>query len=235
MKKVHSILSLASCLIVPASLFVSGCNTTPKPAPVATAQAKRIAEHQADYAALPADTQKQLAEGIISRGQNMKAVYVALGRPDLIVTTPDAKTITWTYRSYIPPVVATRKVVMESENKTILDSRSPLTDTFDAWNSKLLKHDFNTPDIIPKAPTQSWSDYGKYRENYEMAGTAGAKAAIRLRARNEYREALTVPLISSPDPVKLDVIFVHQLVDEVIINDSTSALRLHAESPATAP
>ncbi len=229
--------SYAACLAALTLVFAVGCNTTPATTPTtaSTPQAKRIAEHQAEYTALPATTQKEIAEGIIAKGQSMKLVYLALGRPDRIVTTPNAKTITWTYRNYVSPVIATNKVVTGNAPMTSLSNSSPLTDTYEAWNNKLLKHDefggarLRAEDrIAPKAPTQSWSDYGKYRLKVEMAGTPEARASLNKRAEIEYEEAVKLPPISSPDPMKLDIVFIDQVVSDAIIDDSFSAFSAHA-------
>ncbi len=218
------------------SLFAFAGNATTAAAPaMAKPQAKRIAEHPDAYAALPAATQKELAEGIITKGQNMKLVYLALGRPDVIVTTPDAKTITWTYRNYVSPVIATNKVVTGNAPMTPLSNSSPLNDTFDAWNNKLLKHDeFGGPRlsaldrIAAKAPTQSWADYGKYRLKIAMSNNPAEISSLNKRAEVEYEDAVRLPPISSPDPMKLDVVFINQLVSDAIIDDSFSAFSVHA-------
>ncbi len=234
-------------LITFAFLLTSICSAAPASETVASsAQAKRIAEHPEAFAALPADTRQQLAEGRISQGQNMKLVYLALGRPDHIVTTPDAKTITWTYRNYLSPVIATNKTVIGRETKQNFANGSPLQDTMDAWNNGMEKHEIPVtgtassrwePKVTPKAPNQTWAEYAKYRNNLEMARRgldqpdAAIKAVMQNMSKNaelEYREALTLPLISSPDPVKLDVIFVDQLVSDAIVDESFSAFSAHA-------
>ncbi len=220
----------------------SAASSSPSP------QAKRITEFQSEYAALPADTQEQLANGIIAKGQNMKLVYLALGRPSRIVTTPNAKTITWTYHNYVSPVISTNKTVVGRETKQNFANNSPLQDTMDAWNNRLQKHEIPNspqgsdltrwePQIIPKAPTQSWAEYAKYRNNVEMVKGIADRASgdalramknITKRAELEYREALMIPPISSPDPVKLDVVFVDQLVSDAIVDESFSAFSAHA-------
>lgn len=215
----------------PAALILFGvaaCNTTAPTAaaPIVTPQRTRIAELQADYHALSATAQKQVAEGVVARDFDMKSVYIALGRPDHIVTTPNAKAITWTYDRYVPPVVSTNKVITGNDPRSIQARNSPLFDTMDAWNNGMQKHEIieaGNTEIIAKAPTQSWGEYSKYRKNYEMAGTPAAKAAIRERARQEYHAALRIPPITSPDPVKLSVLFVDQHVTDVIIDESQSA------------
>lgn len=247
MKKMPPRFAVSLGLATAAWLILPACNTTTPASSartaIATPQATRIAEYQADYAVLPATTQKQLANGIIAKGQNMKLVYVALGRPDLIVTTPDGKIITWTYRNYTTPVIGTNRTVVGRESKVNLANHSPLQDTMDAWSNKLLKHEvpgtvtneapgFGAALIIAKAPTQSWAEYGKYRENLRAITDSGrppnqaeriALRAINERAENAYDEALTIPVIASPDPIKLDVIFFDQHVSDAIVNDSFSA------------
>ncbi len=230
-------LSLAVLLAWP----LTGCNTTPAPttpsaAPSATPQMQRAAKYRADYDAQPALTQKQLSEGNIARGQDMKLVYIALGRPDVIITTPNAKIITWTYTNYLPPVIATNKVVIGDQ--PFQANHSPLFETMDAWNNGLQKHEIieaGNTDIVAKSPTQSWADYGKYRKDYEMAGTQGAKDAIEQRARLEYRESLLIPPITSPDPVQLTVVFIDRQVVDVTIDESVSAFSGRALALPTAP
>ncbi len=243
-------------LIAFAILLTSIGNAAPASETVAlsSSQAKRIAEHPDAFAALPANTQQQIAEGRISRGQNLKLVYLALGRPDRIVTTPDAKTITWTYRNYLSPVIATNKTVVGRETKQNLANGSPLQDTMDAWNNRLVKHEVPDspqgndlakwePKVIAKAPTQSWADYGKYRLNLQMAEqrptntlpeevVRSVRKNMGKRAEVEYQDSLTIPPISSPDPIQLDVIFVDQSVSDAIVDESFSAFSLH---PLTLP
>jgi len=245
MKKRPSIFTFTTVSVaVLASWLTTACNTTtPSSATTpATPQAQRIAEYKSDYDTQPAETQKQLAEGIIAKGQNLKLVYLALGRPDRIVTTPDAKTITWTYRNYVSPNTRANKTVMGNAPANSLPSSSPLTDTFDAWNNNLLKHDefggsrVSIIDrVAAKAPTQSWSSYGKYRLNVEMASTPAAKASLNKRAEEDYKEAITIPPISSPDPIQLDVIFIDQRVSDAIIDDSFSAFSIRPEIHSSAP
>lgn len=234
MKKLLARPSFIIGLSVLTALFLSACNTTSTVSPIAAAQATRIAEYQTDYAALPPATQKQLTDGLISKGQNLKLVYLALGQPDRILITPDGKAITWTYLNYVSPVAVTNKVVLGNKSYGPAGGSSPLHETMDAWNNNLLKHEIRDPGdplsgdgrIVAKASTQSWSDYGKYRLKYSMAGTKEARKSIELNQREAYQEALTIPPIASPDPIKLDVLFVDQQVTDAIVDDSFSAFSL---------
>jgi hypothetical protein len=207
-------------------LFITACNTTP--APEATPANPRIAEHQADYAAQPDDIRQQLTEGLIARGQTMKLVYVALGRPDRIVTTPDAKTVTWTYHNYVPPFHTANKVVKGKESLSHLEPDHPLNDVFEAWRHGLQRREYGgnpldkgTP--IPKEPNQSWSDYARYRRTLEGAGTAEAKLMVNARAKEEVKELRVIDPVTAPTPVKLEVVFIDRVVADAIVNDSTSA------------
>lgn len=240
---------LAAAAVLALTWLLTACNTTAPtaaaPAPAA-AQNPRITEYKADYDALPATTQKQLADGLISQGQNMKLVYVALGRPDRIVITPDGKSIIWTYQNYIPPVINTSRTVVGAQTKpNFSQNNSPLHDSLDAWNNNVLKHEVPyspqgsdmskwEPQIVRKAPTQSWAEYGKYRSQIDAvkgrdaAASTNPEVIARLKniakeAEIAYQEALTIPVIASPDPLKLEIIFFDHRVVDAIVDDSFSA------------
>jgi hypothetical protein len=199
-----------------------------------TPQAARIAEHPRDYAALPAADQQQVAEGLIARGQRMKIVYIALGRPDVIVTTPDAKTVTWTYRNYVPPFKGTQKNVIGKAPMTHVANDSPLNDTFEAWRNNMMKHEitaiddpFSRTNPIAKAPGQSWSDYARYRHQLDRAPSPDIAIMINEKAKEDYRETVKeiqrIGPVTAPEPITLEVIFIDHLVSDAIINRSVSA------------
>jgi len=82
---VGGLLALAACLSNPAST-VEG----------------RIQEKSAVFAALPAEKQKKLREGVVEIGDTANMVYVALGRPDQAAVTADGTIGIWTYERYFP-------------------------------------------------------------------------------------------------------------------------------------
>jgi len=243
------ILVISSAILT--ALLVSACNTpTSSPATAttstsATPQATRIAEHQSAYDALPAPMREQLARGLISQGQSLKLVYVALGRPDKILITPDGKALKWTYENYISPHATASKVIVGNKPGGIAADSSPLYDSLQAVNRGFLKREVPTspegtdmtkwaPQIVPKAPTQSWEDYGRYRERMSIGEARSgandpdspefvARKIENKEAERAYQEALLLPPIVTPDPVKLDIIFIDQLVTDAVINDSISA------------
>lgn len=176
--------------------FAAGCNTTDTTptAAIPAPQAKRIAEHQSAYDAMPAATQQLVAKGKIVRGQHPEMVYIALGRPNLIVTSADGRVTVWTYDNYYPPVAedAQANPTRKAPAKSIYASQvsNPLQDNMQAWMHNVEKNyvpmnsdpQFQNragqtnpriydPSInrVPKAPNQSWADYAKYVRNQEMA------------------------------------------------------------------
>ncbi len=92
--------STALRLIGLACLGLSGCET---PRPNA-----RIAERAAAFGSLPDETRQAVAKGAIERGYTLEMVYIALGRPDAIEASADARECRWTYhRFYFSPEVMT--------------------------------------------------------------------------------------------------------------------------------
>lgn len=81
-------------------LGLAGCGTPPKNA--------RINERAATFGSLPAETRQAVAKGAIERGYTLEMVYIALGRPDEIEASADARECRWTYhRFYFGPEVMT--------------------------------------------------------------------------------------------------------------------------------
>ena len=207
----------AMALAVLVSLTVTGCNTSPTP------QAQRITEHQAEFQQFSADTQQKLAEGIIARGQSLKAVYMALGKPDVITASSNGHVVNWIYTSYQPPQTATEKkaYVAEVQRRNNFGG-NPLLDVAESWLANAPRHGLQfDQNVAPRARGQSWAEYGKYLKDREMAGP-GAGFIDRMQLE-EYRESQYIAPAPDPVTVKLEVIFIENLVSDAIIDDSQSA------------
>ena len=76
--------------------LLAGCQTTP------STTATRIEEKAKVYAALPADVQKKLQDGMVETGYTANMVYIALGRPTEVAVTADGKVGIWTYKDFYP-------------------------------------------------------------------------------------------------------------------------------------
>lgn len=88
-----------------APLLLAGCATSTAPTP----QAQRITEYQSDYEQMSSATKEGVARGLISRWDDFKAVYIALGKPDVITSSADGRVVGWTYHSYMPPQTEEQK------------------------------------------------------------------------------------------------------------------------------
>lgn len=201
--------------------LLSGCESTNS-----SPQAKRIAENQTTYAELSAADQKGVKEGLIARGQELKTVYLALGKPDAIRTSADGRVTTWTYRNYTPPVPEAQKTstaMTSPRNAAIAD---PLLDTVDAWRHGELRHDINLDgQMAQKRSDQSWADYARYRKNRELAAVFGPQVVKILddQARVEYNESLRDSAIADTETLKLEIVFIEQRVSDAIVDDAYSA------------
>lgn len=206
-------------------LVATGCNTAPKP------QTQRITEYQAEFQQLSAATQQQLSQGIIDRGQNLKAVYIALGKPDLITASPNGRVVNWIYTRYQPPQTVTEEkaAVAEVQRRNNFGG-NPLLDVAESWLANAPRHGSQfDQNIAPRARGQSWSEYGKYLKDREMAGP-GAGFIDRMQLE-EYRESQYIAPAPDPATVKLEVIFIEELVSDAIVNDSYSAFVIQSPSP----
>lgn len=74
--------------------FLAGCSSP-------SSSSARLRE-TASAAALPADTQKKLEDGVVEVGYTADMVYVALGRPSKVSVTTDGRVGIWTYANYLP-------------------------------------------------------------------------------------------------------------------------------------
>jgi hypothetical protein len=66
-----------------------------------TVQEHRARQYSRDFTALPPSTQERLRRATIARGDGPRAVYIALGSPDHIVT-PSLHRVTWVYWGTLP-------------------------------------------------------------------------------------------------------------------------------------
>ncbi len=64
--------------------------------------AARIQEKSALFAALPADKQQKLRDGIVEVGDTADMVYIALGQPNRAEITADGTVGVWTYENFYP-------------------------------------------------------------------------------------------------------------------------------------
>lgn len=201
--------------------LLSGCESTNS-----NPQAKRIAENQTAYAGLSASDQKGVKEGLITRGQELKTVYLALGKPDVIRTSPDGRVTTWTYRNYTPPIPEAQKTTTAMTSPRNAAIANPLLDTVDAWRNGELRHDINLDgQMAQKRSDQSWADYARYRKNRELAATFGPQVVKILddQARVEYNESLRDSAIADTETLKLEIVFIEQRVSDAIVDDAYSA------------
>ena len=210
--------AITSVLIL--ALF-SGCESTGT-----NPQAKRIAENQTAYARLSEADQKGVQAGLIARGQELKTVYLALGKPDVIRTTSDGRITTWTYRNYTPPVPEAQKTATAMTSPRNAAMTDPLLDTVDAWRHGELRHDINLDgQMAQKRNDQTWADYARYRKNRELAEAFGPQVVKILddQARVEYNESLRDTAIADTETLKLEIVFIEQRVSDAIVNDAYSA------------
>jgi hypothetical protein len=217
--------------------------------PKTTPQSLRAAEHQSAYEALPAADRQHLLAGNIARGHGMKLVYIALGRPDVVTTTADARTIRWTYRNFVPPFTNAQKPVAREKRLAHVNHTSPLHDTFEAWRHGMQKHDIILPltedeynvgavgnraarplEAVQKSPGQSWSEYATYRRAADDARESQGQAMtdmLRAKAQHDQKEMVKeiqrIGPLSAPEPVTVEVIFRDQAVSDAIVNQSVSA------------
>jgi hypothetical protein len=207
-----------------AALALGACNSTPdgagpaKPSP----QARRAAEQSAALAALPEATQQDVLNGRIARGQSPQVVFVALGKPDVVICTADGRATLWTYRSYFPPQTAEQKKEFTKEIQRRTNTNNPLDEAFAFWrqgaNPRTALLD---PSIAPRAMGQSAADYARYLRDRELAGP-GAEFLDESQQR-EYEDSLYVPPVPDPVPVQLAVVFLDGAVHDAIVNESMSA------------
>ena len=82
-------------------------------------------------------------------------------------------------------------------------------------------------EIAPRAQGQSWADYGKYRREREFA--RGGAVYLDRQAREEYKASLYIDPAPDAVSIKLEVIFIEELVSDAIVNDSVSAFATNPE------
>jgi|UniRef100_UPI004048EAFD hypothetical protein len=203
--------------------LITGCESTPT-----TPQSLRTAELSADYQKLSAESKEDVGKGLISRGQDPKTVYMALGKPDLITTSADGHVVTWIYDNYLPPQTKEQKQATYKDIKQRNNLSEPLQDIFESWNANVERHSMETnAEIAPRAQGQSWADYGKYRREREFA--RGGAVYLDRQAREEYKASLYIDPAPDAVSIKLEVIFIEELVSDAIVNDSVSAFATNPE------
>jgi len=222
--------------------MLAGCETTPKPT-AATPQSVRITELGSVYEKAPETAKAAASTGNLTRGQSPELVYIALGRPNVILTSADGRVTTWTYQNYLPPPPP--KPVQEPTKKEKFQSNfskqnrvvDPLQDAVGAFQYNLSRQMVPRTDPLnldldkymeQKRPDQSWADYARYRTNRDMAKTGGP-AVVKMvddKARAEYIESQQKERIPDLTTVKLEVIFLGPQVADAIVNDSVSAFAL---------
>ncbi|MEZ5414498.1 MAG: hypothetical protein R3F03_09320 [Opitutaceae bacterium] len=202
-------------------VLISGCESTGS-----NPQAQRIAENQATYAGLSAEEQRGVKAGLIARGQELKTVFLALGKPDVIRISPDGRVTTWTYRNFIPPTPEAQKTATAMTSPRNAAIADPLLDTVDAWRHGELRHDINLDgQMAQKRSDQTWGEYARYRKNRELAEAFGPQVVKILddQARVEYNESLRDSAIADTAALKLEIVFIEQRVSDAIVDDAYSA------------
>lgn len=198
--------------------LLAGCATSTSLTP----QTQRISEYQSDYEQMSPATKEGVARGFISRWDDFKAVYIALGKPDVITSSADGRVVGWTYNSYMPPQTQEQKKV---EREVVLQrtnmSDNPLMDTFHAWKNNASRQiAFMRPGIPPRAYGQSWDEYGKYLRERELSRMPEVEDKIQ---NEKYEQSLYIEPVPDPVGAKLEVIFIEQHVSDAIVDDSYSA------------
>lgn len=192
-----SLPTLPPCILPAAALFVlavSGCDTSAGPT---AAQNKRATELKADYEGMPAATKEAVDQGNIARGNSPKEVYIALGKPDRIISSADGRLTHWIYANYLPPMPNRPETAKSddrpSHQKTHRNVRvtDPLLESMEAWraNTSRFGIDPSDPDIAPKAANQSWSDYGRMLQVREVMRSVPAPTTTRGLISIEERQA----------------------------------------------
>jgi len=75
------------------SAWLAGCSTV----------AQRIEEKSAIFSQLGPETQESIQRGQVKEGYTLEMVYMALGRPNQVASTPDGKSVIWTYMNFNTP------------------------------------------------------------------------------------------------------------------------------------
>lgn len=185
--------------------IVAGCNTSP--------QLDRISELKTQYEQMDQATQDEVAKGSIAIGHTPEMVYIALGRPDVIETSPDGQDITWTYRNFYPSAKAVKEPLYQAPDL------NPLRETMEAWKVNVQKHNELDNPTRPKRADETWDDY--VSQNPTDSKLRNALVERSSEVNDEARR----PDLDSPDrgSVKLEVMF-HQLrVVDAIINETFPA------------
>ena len=218
----HRVNNLHGFCLLSIAVALAGCSGTNTPAP----QARRITEYQADYDRMSPATKAGVARGFISRADDFKAAYIALGKPDVVTTSADGRITTWTYRAFLPPQTEAVKKQTPQNVRGYSRVSSPLNDSFEAWRHNVSKYERELggdPNLAPKASNQSWADYGKYVHERNSVHSDSARRILDTEQRQEYQEALKESPLPEPVTVKLEVRFIEGRVSDTIIDESHSA------------
>ncbi len=211
-----------------------GCETAPKETP----QSKRITELKTTYEKAPEAAKTAASTGNLARGQSPELVYIALGRPNFILTSADGRVTTWTYQNYLPPPPprAVQEASKREKFRGNFDRQSqikdPLQDAVGAFQYNMSRQMVPSTDPLDankeqKRSDQSWADYARYNTNRELAKSIPeAEKVLKIlddKARVEYIDSLKNDRIADPITVKLEVIFIGHQVSDAIVDDSVSA------------
>lgn len=218
---------------------LAGCSSTDTPTP----QARRITEYQADYDQMSPATKEGVARGFISRADDFKAAYIALGKPDVITTSADGRVTTWTYQAFLPPQTEAIKKQTPKNARGYNRMNSPLSDSFEAWRHNVSMHEYELSgdanlagpnpkpydprtalsNVAPKSANQSWADYARYIHERRFSQSREVTKVLDREQEDLYQEALTESPIADPPTVRLDVIFIENRISDAIIDESHSA------------
>ncbi|MFM1851974.1 MAG: hypothetical protein RIS54_1658 [Verrucomicrobiota bacterium] len=179
------------------AVLLAGCNTPPAntlpPAPVDTPQMKRSAEQPEAFNELSDEQQAELLKGKIAVGQPPEAVYIALGKPNLVRTTADGKVTLWTYSHYLPPLPpgARDNATKKKPVRVAKQGSDPLTDSMIAWQLNVDRRGtvMTDPDVAPQAEGQSYADYARMLQQRDIASQVPAPIGTRGLISIEERQA----------------------------------------------
>jgi len=235
----HRIYNLSALCLLLGATVLAGCSSTDTPTP----QARRITEYQSDYEQMSPATKAGVARGFISRADDFKAAYIALGKPDVITTSADGHITTWTYHAFLPPQTEAVKKQAPKNVRGYNRMSSPLNDSFEAWRHNVSMHEHElsgdanlagpnprpydprtaVSNVAPKSANQSWADYARYVHERRFIQDPKVTKVLDMEQEDLYQKALTESPIADPSTVRLDVIFIENRISDAIIDESHSA------------
>lgn len=166
--------ALLSCAILAVSGLLAGCSTI----------AQRIEEKADLFAQLGPETQESIQRGLVKEGYTLEMVYMALGRPNQIASTPDGESVVWTYMNFNTPdgdfMLQPKHI---TRNKALDSSR--LLFSGGGWREVAGKHDLDEgtvalPETKIRRKTAQEMIEEESRQDLEIAFQAGRVVDFRL-------------------------------------------------------